>query len=324
MEKILHLLKNLSANPSVFEELALHLFEYQFQHVEVYHHYCEAIQRTKPSSLREIPFLPIEFFKTHDVLSNEKVAEKVFLSSGTGHQGRSKHLLASCELYEESLIKGFEFCYGTPKGKAILGLLPNYIEQGNSSLVYMVDCLIHRSENSLSGFYLNNYEEFIQTVESARKEGMEVIVFGVSYALLDLVEMKANLSGCKVIETGGMKGRRKELVKSELHRILQKGLNIEAVHSEYGMTELLSQAYSTEGEIFHTPAWMKVLIRDRSDPFSYVENRKTGGINVIDLYNVYSCSFIATQDLGKLVGTGFQLVGRFDQSEIRGCNLLVD
>ena len=217
----------------------------------------------------------------------------------------------------------YDTLIGNPEDQVILALLPSYQEQGASSLVYMVDHLIKRTNHKLSGYFLSNLDDLIQAYNDAIKQGKDVVIFGVSYALLDLAELNPDLSQARVIETGGMKGRRKELTKKELHTILKKGLNTSFISSEYGMTELLSQAYSFANGLFKTGTTMRVLIREVNDPFNYIEDGKTGGINVIDLANVNSCSFIATQDLGKILPEGFELMGRFDNADIRGCNLLV-
>lgn len=305
-----------------FEQIALEVFHYQIQHCEVYRNYVEFLNWKTPTSIEEIPFLPIEFFKSHQIISNEKETEVIFKSSGTGGQ-RSSHFVADTQLYIDSFSKTYEEFIGKPKDQVILALLPNYTDQGESSLVYMVDHLIKETNNKLSGFLLNSAEEIVERYSQALSSGKKVVLFGVSYALLDLAETNPDLSQATVIETGGMKGRRKELTKEELHDTLKKGLIVPFISSEYGMTELLSQGYSNKDGQFETPAWMKIMIREVNDPFNYLEDGKTGGINVIDLANLYSCSFIATQDLGKKTSNTFQILGRFDQSDIRGCNLLV-
>lgn len=307
-----------------FESVALEVFKLQFEHVSVFRNYCDLIGRTNPKTLEEIPFLPIQLFKTHKVIHDDFSAETSFLSSGTTGSIRSEHHVADLSIYSKSFSLCFEQFFGEIKGKVILALLPNYLEQGSSSLVYMVSELIQKSDYPLSGFYLDDLDVLISVITKAKAQNHEVILFGVSYALLDLAENHVDLSGVRIIETGGMKGRRKEMVKEELHRVLSEKLNVQVISSEYGMTELLSQAYSFEKGIFHTPPWMKILIRDSEDPFTWLENGKTGGISVIDLANIYSCSFIHTQDLGKLTADGFEIIGRFDSSDIRGCNLLVN
>jgi hypothetical protein len=232
-------------------------------------------------------------------------------------------LVSNVYIYEASFFNAYQLLFGNPKKQVILALLPNYLEQGNSSLVYMVSALIEASNNELSGFLLNEFEEIKKRYEAAINSGKEVVIFGVSYALLDLAEQKMDFSQAKIIETGGMKGRRKELTKAELHAVLVEGLCVDYVSSEYGMTELLSQAYSLKNGVFVCPPWMKVLFRDVYDPLTLVSSEKSGGINVIDLANVNSCSFIQTQDLGRKTSKGFILEGRIDLADIRGCNLMV-
>lgn len=308
-----------------FNQLALDIFQYQVQHNPVYAQYLSYFKnRTQPKHYSEIPFLPIEFFKTQRIYAHNQPEEALFLSSGTTGMVRSHHFVASTAVYTQSFLTCYSQQIGEPKDQVILALLPNYLEQGNSSLVFMVDELIRQSNNPLSGFLLDQPDKIKENYELAIQSGKKVIIFGVSYALLDLADQGINLSEALIIETGGMKGRRKELTKLELHEILKQGLNVNHIASEYGMTELLSQGYSTKDTQFQTPNWMKILIRDVNDPFSYQPTGKTGGINVIDLANIYSCSFIATQDLGKMhEDQRFEILGRFDHSDIRGCNLLV-
>ena len=306
-----------------FEQKALRLFQEQAKNCIPYQKYLELL-RIKPNSIKsleEIIFLPISFFKSHSIIKTSAKAEIIFQSSGTTSTKSSKHLVVNKKIYEYSFRKGFEKFYGNIEDYRILCLLPNYLEQTNSSLIYMCNDLIKKSKNSQSGFYLDNLEE----LSNVLKEDCNTLLIGVSYALLDLVEHTSfNLANTIVMETGGMKGRRKELVKSELHRILCDSFGVPKIHSEYGMTELLSQAYSKGDGIFHTPPWMKVLIRDIQDPFKLIENNKTGGINIIDLANINSCSFIATEDLGKIYNDhSFEVLGRLDNSDLRGCNLLI-
>jgi hypothetical protein len=305
-----------------FENVAMEVYHFQVQNNPVYKEYIQHLNISEPTCIKEIPFLPISFFKTHTVVSNTTKPAVVFKSSGTGGQ-RSRHFVSDLTLYIDSFNSGYDTLIGDPKNQVILALLPNYIEQGESSLVYMVDHLIKRTSNKLSGYFLSNLEDLVQAYNNAIAEGKDVVIFGVSYALLDLADLKPNLSQARVIETGGMKGRRQELTKQELHVVLKKGLNTNLISSEYGMTELLSQAYSFTDGLFKTSTTMRVLIREVNDPFNYIEHGKTGGINVIDLANINSCSFIATQDLGRIVPEGFELMGRFDNSDIRGCNLLI-
>ncbi len=306
-----------------FETLALEVFQYQSLHVPIYREYVQQLGITAPKTIWEIPFLPISFFKSHDVISSEVQAELTFMSSGTGGT-RSRHLVAKASLYERAFNQGYDRLIGNPEKQVILALLPNYLEQGNSSLVYMVEHLIRRTNHPLSGFFLDDLQGLTERYQQAITEGREVVIFGVSYALLDLAAMHPDLSTARIIETGGMKGRRQELTKSALHDTLHQGLSGPRISSEYGMTELLSQAYSAENGIFKTSDTLRILIRDTDDPFSWEETGKTGGINVIDLANLYSCSFIETQDLGRISDNGFEIMGRMDLADLRGCNLMVE
>ncbi len=307
-----------------FEEIALHLFSYQIINNPIYKNYAKLVLKNKiPKNIYEIPFLPIDFFKSNEVICKNKNIETIFLSSGTGGE-RSKHLVSDIELYKHSFLKSFELFYGDVSQYCILSLLPSYREQGASSLVYMVDELIKESKNKLSGFYLNNYEKLAETINVLEEKNQKTILFGVTYALLDFAEQfPTKLKSTIIIETGGSKGKRKEYIKEELHNILKQSFCLENIHSEYGMTELLSQSYSKSNGVFKSPPWKKIIIRDPHDPFSIVETNKTGGINIIDLANIYSCPFIATQDLGKTYeDESFSILGRFDNSDLRGCNQL--
>lgn len=312
----------LNHSNETFEAIALRVFQYQYEHCLVYREYVNQLGKPQPKSLIEIPFLPIAFFKTHRVCSENSKEEITFMSSGTGGQ-RSKHHVVDLSMYERSFLSTWEEQIGPAKEQVILALLPNYIEQGDSSLVYMVHSLIQKTNDTLSGFYLGDSNLLENAYQNALAKGKKVILIGVSYALLDLAERGTDFSQGIVIETGGMKGRRAELTKSELHAILKKGLHTTSIYSEYGMTELLSQAYSKKDGLFEPANTMRILLREVNDPFSYVPQGKTGGINVVDLANLYSCSFIETQDLGKFHENGFEIVGRFDHSDIRGCNLLI-
>ena len=308
-----------------FEDLALEIFDFQKSNCPIYNDYVRLLGRENPKSISEIPFLPIQFFKSHEVLSKPKTSkETLFLSSGTGLVGRSRHLVSDVSIYEQSFRRAYELQFGDPRNQVILALLPNYIEQGNSSLVYMVNDLINRTKNELSGFLLNYFDEIRERYNSSLRSGKKVLIFGVSYALLDLAEQGFDFSEATIIETGGMKGRREELSKDELHNRIKNGLGVEYVSSEYGMTELLSQAYSEKNGVFQAPPWMKVIFSDVYDPLTIVSGASSSIINVIDLANVNSCSFIQTQDLGRKVDNGFVLDGRLDLSDIRGCNLMVD
>lgn len=306
-----------------FEKLALEIFTFQYENVDIYRKYADTVGRNNPKSLQDIPFLPIDFFKYHEVRTKQKDVELLFKSSGTTQQIRSVHGIEHKQYYEQSFEKAYRQFVGNPENQIIIALLPNYVEQQFSSLVYMVDYLIKKSNHSLSDFYLYDKNKIQQTYHEAIEQQKQVVLFGVTYALLDLADEGVELPAIKVIETGGMKGRRKELSKLELHNILKDKLKVETIFSEYGMCELLSQAYSS-GVLFETPSWMKILIRDKNDPFHYVENGKSGGINVIDLANIYSCSFIQTQDLGRKNNSTFEVLGRLDNSELRGCNLMLN
>lgn len=305
-----------------FEKLALETYKFQSKHNSVYKKFIHQLNRNTPRTISEIPFLPISFFKTHTIRTNTFEIEQTFRSSGTGGD-RSRHFVEKIELYDKSFETTYRNQLGNPEEQVIIALLPNYVSQGESSLVYMVDKLIKLTKNPLSGFYLENKIDLEQAYLQALKKNKKVVIFGVSYALLDLAEKGVDLQKAIIIETGGMKGRRKELTKEELHTELMKGLKVPFISSEYGMCELLSQSYSNKDGIFESPSWMKILVREVNDPFNYVKDGKTGGINVIDLANLYSCSFISTQDLGKTNASQFQLMGRFDNSDIRGCNLLL-
>lgn len=309
-------------NESDFEQVALEVYRFQVDNCAIYREFVTNLNWKEPTAIEEIPFLPISFFKTHRVATENPEQEVIFKSSGTGGD-RSRHFVQSIELYKRSFREIYHQFMGNPLDQVILALLPNYMEQGDSSLVYMVDDLIRQSQNKLSGFLLGDVNELIQRYNDALADGKRVVIFGVAYSLLDVCDQQPDLSQAIIIETGGMKGRRKELTKLELHQALKVGLNCQNISSEYGMTELLSQAYSNADGIFECAPWMKVLIRETNDPFSFVEKGKTGGVNVIDLANLYSCSFIATQDLGKIADHGFEMMGRFDHADVRGCNLLV-
>lgn len=310
------------SNDAQFNEVALKVFQYQYAKVPVYREYCNFLKRNNPSHYNEIPFLPLEFFKTKEVIDPGMSISTIFKSSGTGGN-RSTHYVHSTKIYEQSFLATYKKQIGNPTNQIIAALLPNYLEQGESSLVYMVNTLIKETNDNLSSFILNNPSDVQQIFSETKKLGKQFVLFGVSYALLDLLPLNINLEGAIIIETGGMKGRRKELTKSELHQELIEGLSCKDIRSEYGMTELLSQAYCHNDLKFSCPPWMKVLTRDVNDPLSLRTDHKTGGINIIDLANIYSCSFIATQDLGKVSENTFEILGRFDHSDIRGCNLLV-
>ena len=310
---------------ATFEKLALELFHYQMENSPIYAAYAALILKGKiPANIYEIPFLPIDFFKREQIICKGKAVEEVFLSSGTTGE-QSKHLISDLTLYKKSFRKTFQKFYGDIKDYCILALLPSYQEREGSSLIFMVDDLIRKSKHPKSNFYLNNLSELSETIKELEYKGQKTILFGVTYALLDLAaQHPQQLKNTIIMETGGMKGKRKELLKEEIHQLLQEAFITEKIHSEYGMTELLSQGYSKGENIFNFPSWMKILIRDVNDPLSIIGNNKTGGVNVIDLANIYSCPFIATQDLGKTFDNeSFTVLGRFDESDVRGCNLLV-
>nr|BFF36123.1 acyltransferase [Tenacibaculum mesophilum] len=310
-----------------FNKTALQVFKHQFTNNKVYRSFCDLIY-VHPSdvhTIEQIPFLPIQFFKTREVLSSTNEIQETFTSSGTTGSTTSKHLVTDLSWYETSYLKGFEHFYGNIEDYVVLALLPNYLERKGSSLIYMVEDLFKRSQHPESGFYLNNLDELAQKLTNLDSQGKKVLLIGVSFALLDLVEQyEFNLSNTIIMETGGMKGRRKELIRNELHAILSNGFGVNEIHSEYGMTELLSQGYSKGNGVFNCPPWMQVLTRDTEDALTILPKGKSGGINVIDLANYNSCSFIATQDLGKVYqDNSFEIIGRFDNSDIRGCNLMV-
>lgn len=314
-------------NQKEFEKIALKVFLHQFENNKVYQDFCLLLKKDKSNvkTISDIPFLPIQFFKSHEIISSTNPIQETFTSSGTTGSITSKHLVTDITLYEQSFRNAFSQFYGNIEDYVILALLPSYLEREGSSLIYMVNDLIEGSNHPESGFYLNNYDELIQKLIKLDSSGQNVLLIGVTYALLDMVEKQSFLlKNTIVMETGGMKGKRKEIIREELHGILCKGFGVPSIHSEYGMTELLSQAYSLGNGIFECPPWMSILIRDTEDALTYVEYGKTGGINVIDLANINSCSFIATQDLGKKYPNhSFEVLGRFDASDIRGCNLMV-
>lgn len=316
-----------------FLDVALSTFRYQYKNIEVYRKFVDYlnVDVEKVCSLDKIPFLPIEMFKNHQILDENSSTEMYFQSSGTTQMNLSKHFIVDETIYQESIYKSFEQFIGTPEDFIFLGLLPSYLEKQNSSLIYMVDFLMKKSNRPENGYFLYNHEDLFHLLNELKDK--KVILFGVSFALLDFLDYCSSDSktfqlsnNLTVIETGGMKGRKEEMTKDELLKILQSGFKTEKIYSEYSMTELLSQAYSLGENIYQCPNWMRVLVRNVEDPLSYEKTGKTGAINIIDLANIHSCSFIATQDLGKLL-TGdemkFQVLGRIDHSDIRGCSLLV-
>ena len=311
-----------------FNALAIHVFQFQYKHNTIYNRYVSSlpINVDDIKHFTQIPCLPISFFKSQEVVCQAITNDTVcFTSSGTTGQITSKHYVTDVSVYETSFNKGFKWFYGKPTDYCILALLPNYLEREGSSLVYMFDHLITQSKHPDSGFYLNNRHELVVKIKELKQCKQKTLLLGVTYALLDLADLNTELSDDFIVmETGGMKGKRPEMLKEELHTILKEKLKVNAIHSEYGMTELLSQAYSKKEGLFACPPWMRVLVRDINDPFSYSFNKKTGGINVIDLANINSCSFIETKDLGKIHDNNqFEIIGRFDNSDIRGCNLMI-
>lgn len=312
--------------PNEFKELALDLFYYQAKNNPVYCDFLTYlnIDVQKITNLESIPFLPISLFKTHKLKTNNFEPEITFLSSATTGQKQSRHFVKSTEIYEESFIKGFVNLYGPIKNLKIFGLLPSYLERIGSSLVYMVKKMIEMSPFEESGFFLNDFDALKNAILTSEKEKQPYLLIGVSFALLDFAEIfNFSLNHAIVMETGGMKGRRKEMTRSELHETLNKSFGVQQIHSEYGMTELLSQAYAKQNGIFETPPWMKVFVRETNDPLATLTKGR-GGLNIIDLANIDSCAFIATEDLGNLYPNGsFEVLGRFDNAEVRGCNLMV-
>jgi hypothetical protein len=316
---------NLSSEKD-FESIALDLFFYQAQNNNVYGKYLRllGINYAEVSKITDIPFLPVTLFKTQKIITGNNTGHLVFRSSGTGDGTPSCHYIADHRLYESCFMQTFKMFYGEPSGYTVLALLPSYLERGDSSLVYMVSGLIGKSPGSESGFYLDDTDRLAEVLMQLEAENRKTMLIGVSFALLDLVERhRFSLKNTIIMETGGMKGRRKELTREELHSILKGRTGLASIHSEYGMTELMSQAYSEADGLFKTPPWMRVFIRDAYDPFSYLPPGRSGGINIIDLANIDSCAFIETADLGRSrQDSEFEVLGRFDNSDVRGCNLL--
>jgi phenylacetate-coenzyme A ligase PaaK-like adenylate-forming protein len=310
-----------------FNAIAIEIFHFQYKNNTIYRQFVDFLNiRTENiTNYLQIPFLPIEFFKSHKISSSNLVSDAIFTSSGTTGVQTSEHFVADLTLYESSFIKSFELFFGSVNDYVILALLPSYLERTGSSLVYMANKLIELSHNSKSGFYLDEYDQLNSLLINLFENKQKVILIGVTYALLDLAEQYPfNFPELILMETGGMKGKRKELIRNELHYKLKRAFGVSNIYSEYGMTELLSQAYSKGNGVFSTPPWMKIVIRDVNDPLSILPAGKAGGINVIDFANLYSCSFIATQDLGKVfANSSFEILGRFDSSDVRGCNLMV-
>jgi len=325
-----HLIRQIFSinNSGSFEDLALQVFRHQAENCRIYKQFIGhlGINPDDVKHLKQIPYLPIAFFKTHDVLNSSDQVETVFSSSGTTGMAQSRHLVTDAGIYDQSFNRTFELFYGSVEDTCFLALLPSYLEREGSSLIYMVDALIRQSKHPDSGYFLHNHDELYFKLKGLQLTGQKTILIGVTYALLDFIEKyRMEFPELIVMETGGMKGKRKEMVREELHEELRNGFGINTIHSEYGMTELLSQAYSKGNGIFNCPPWMRIMLRDTNDPLSLLAVNKTGGINVIDLANINSCAFIATQDLGRVFPDGsFEVLGRFDNADIRGCNLLVD
>ena len=313
-------------NDQNFEDIAFQLFKFQVEQNEVYRDFVTHLRRRQVNSLEEIPFLPISFFKTHVIQTGTWIPETTFTSSGTTGQTTSRHPVNTLALYLENTERIFRQFFGPLENYHVLALLPSYLEREGSSLVAMADHFIRKSKSAYSGFYLNQFHALVEKLQELKRSDKKVVLLGVTFALLDLAEAyDLDLSHCLIMETGGMKGRRPELTREEAHRIICSRFNVSSILSEYGMTELLSQAYSFGEGRFLTPLTMKVLIRDITDPFDREPVGQTGAINVIDLANIYSCAFIETQDLGKIHQDGtFEVLGRMDNSDIRGCNLMVE
>lgn len=316
-----------SVNEGNFEDIALRLFRFQAKNNPVYSQYLQFLnfKTDEVQSLEQIPFLPIGFFKTKPIKTGHWHAEVEFTSSGTTGIATSKHLVRDVSFYLRLSANIFEQFYGSCEKFHFLALLPSYLERTGSSLIAMINHFIEKSKSSHSGFYLSNHEELKDKLQFLKNDKKQIILWGVSFALLDLAESaEVDLSKCIIIETGGMKGRRKELIRQDVHEYLTSRFNVNSIHSEYGMTELMSQAYSQSNGYYRCPPWMKVFMRDINDPFTLVKDR-AGAINIIDLANFHSCAFIETQDLGRINENGnFEVLGRIDNSDVRGCNLLVE
>ncbi len=326
MEKVTHSFKDRIFNSLTnvdFEHFALDLFDFQFKYNDVYSAYVENLDIKRPKCVEEIPFLPIQFFKTHKILTKKLSFKRFFESSGTTANTKSRHYIYDIALYERSFMQNFISNYGKVNQYCILSLLPSFDINPNSSLVYMVNTLIEKSGHSSSGFYLDDFKKLYYLLNDLDKKNQKTILIGLSYAFLDfLKEYQLDTSNLIIIETGGMKGRKAEITKNELHAKIKNGFGVDFVHSEYGMTEILSQAYSRLDDWFTSPPWMKIFTRSITDPFSFINN-KTGLINIIDLANIYSCSFIATDDLGIVQNEKFKVLGRHDYADVRGCNLMI-
>lgn len=326
--------KVLNVTAAGFDKLALEIFQFQYANNETYHQYVDMVREYPGDiqSIEEIPFLPIRFFKSHAIKTTQFEPTIVFESSGTTGSINSRHLVRDTGLYKESFTRGFEFFYGPAKDWCILGLLPSYLERNNSSLVFMVNELIELSGHPLGGFYLDEYDKLVAVLKELKEQRQKTLLIGVTFGLLDFAEKYATskipglFDHTIIMETGGMKGRRKEMIRQEVHTILKNSFDVPVIHSEYGMTELLSQAYSNGNGIFSCLPWMKIVVRDDEDPFeikNVAAGKTSGAINIIDLANIYSCSFIASDDAGRLYPDGsFEVIGRMDNSDLRGCSLM--
>ena len=309
-----------------FSDFALRLFQQQYNLNKVYHEYCNHlnVNPEKVDAIEKIPFLPVSFFKTHRVVTGDFTPQITFFSSSTTGTQPSKHEIKDIALYEMSFIKSFEHFYGNPRAYTFLALLPSYLEREGSSLIYMMEKLMQLSGKKENGFFLYNHEQLFITLTELQKKREKTILFGVTFALLDFIKnYRIDFPELILFETGGMKGMGKELLKEEVHHLLQEAFHLQNIHSEYGMCELLSQAYSSGKNVFKTPPWMKFLLRDEKNPLYVSATLSEGAVNVIDFANIHSCAFIATDDLGRQHRNGLEIIGRFDYAEVRGCNLLV-
>jgi cyclophilin family peptidyl-prolyl cis-trans isomerase len=326
LPKILNSIFDITS-PDNFNDLAMEIFHYQYAFNKVYKDFTDqlGVMPKNVQSVEQIPFMPVEFFKEHKIITGDFHTETVFYSSGTTGNVQSKHYIIDTELYKKSFTNTFMYFYGNVREYYLLALLPSYLERKRSSLIYMINELISQSRDEDSGFYMHDHETLAEKLRQSKKHKKKLMLFGVSFALMELVEKYTfDIPEAIIIETGGMKGKREEIIREELHSVFCKGFGVKKIHSEYGMTELLSQAYSKGDGLFKTPPWMKILIRDLHDPFSLLPAGKTGPINIIDLANIHSCSFLATQDLGRIQNNGsFEVLGRIDESDVRGCSLMV-
>lgn len=317
-----------SQTPFCFKEIALELFAIQSKYCAPYANYIEllGVEPHRVTKLEQIPFLPISLFKNFEVKWFQEAPQAIFKSSTTTGATPSKHFVKSLDLYKESFLRSFELFHGSPSNYVILALLPSYLEREGSSLVYMAQELISLTNNKESGFYLYNHKELFDKLVQLQKQNQKTILLGVTFALLDFAhQYNVKFPSLKVVETGGMKGRKEELPREEIHQLLKEAFGVESIGSEYGMAELMSQSWSYGQGLFFSPPWKRVLIRDLSNPFKELSFSRVGGVNIIDLANIYTCSFIETQDMGiKEADNSFRITGRIENSELRGCNLLLE